>query len=110
MTFKDVPLRILDAPERDKPKTKHQPAAAALAPQSSLGFVPSQRKKKGLSGGYVAPKAAVAATPSTPVAPSGGQDSFRAFMNATNDARKKGTKHALEDGEESESKKSKSEE
>lgn len=93
--FNGVSLRIGESGKQKAREGPRGPAAAALAPQSSLGFVPTQRKKKGLGNAYHAPKAAAGVEVKVPVG--GGQDSFRAFMNATNDARrgeKAGEKHA----------------
>ncbi len=92
--FNGATLRVQDHPELKAVPAKPAAAMAAStskpeAAASSLSFAPRPRKiHKAMGQAYRPPKAAAATAAAAPTAGSG-QDSFRAFMNETNEERKK---------------------
>jgi RNA recognition motif-containing protein len=97
--FNGATLRVQDHPESKVAPAKPAAAMAAStskpeAAASSLSFAPRPRKThKAMGQAYRPPKAAAATAAAAPTAGSG-QDSFRAFMNETNEERKKKNEEA----------------
>lgn len=137
LEFNGAVLRVQDHPEAKAAPAKPAAAMAASTSKeaaSSLAFGPRPRKVgKAMGQAYRPPRAAAATAAAAPTGGSG-QDAFRAFMNTTNEARKKADeearakaeadkakreaerqraeadkKRALEDGEDSEPKRAKRE-
>lgn len=93
--FNGATVRIQDHPESKAAPSKPAAAMAAstsqpqAAPASALSFAPRPRKaNKAMGGAYRPPRAATATAAPAPSGGSG-QDAFRAFMNMTNESRKK---------------------
>ncbi|CAK9779644.1 hypothetical protein CC85DRAFT_289288 [Cutaneotrichosporon oleaginosum] len=98
IVFNGATLRVQDHPESKAapPKPAAAMAASTSRPEaatSSLSFAPRPRKAhKAMGQAYRPPKAAAATAAAAPTG--GSQDAFRAFMNTTNDARKKENEEA----------------
>ncbi|GMK58444.1 hypothetical protein CspeluHIS016_0504760 [Cutaneotrichosporon spelunceum] len=98
LEFNGATLRVQDNPESKTAPVKPAAAMAASTSKpeavSSLSFAPRPRKThKAMGQAYRPPKAAAATAAAKPSGGSG-QDDFRAFMNTTNEARKKADEEA----------------
>ncbi|BEI87723.1 uncharacterized protein CcaverHIS019_0104410 [Cutaneotrichosporon cavernicola] len=98
LEFNGATLRIQDHSESKTAPAKPAAAMAASTSKpeasSSLSFAPRPRKTNKAMGQAYRPPRAAAATAAAKPSGGSGQDQFRAFMNTTNEARKKADEEA----------------